>query len=284
MTLLNSYTPLGSFAHMEDPDAPGPCPCCPAGVALAYRNGATVWVCGVRGGYWVELAPEEPAAAADYAKYLAAREEEAARLRRLAAEQYLAHALRRDPRSWADIIEMDDAKRLASLSAEQRAAEVRRLEAAAEAQMADIVRASDASAIGRAAEAYAYRITQRVAPAAAPARRGPAAAAPRVHKRNCPCKNLFYNEKLVKPGQRAPLVPYVASECWAHEYTDPRDGKKKTPRTCQWLHPGEPGWLPQWNRDRNFKPQSGAAAAVAVQRGNGVWRGGFSALDEDDSD
>lgn len=282
MALLDSYTPLGSFPYLEDPDAPGPCPCCPASVALWHRGGATVWVCGLQGGYWVELAPEEPTAAAEYAEYLAARVEEAASLRRLAAVQYTAHSMRRNLRSWADIIEMDDAKRLATLSAEQRAQERAVRDAAAAAQMADLDRNAEVSAVSRAAEAYAFRVARIVedrAPRGPPPPRGAPPRGP--PKRPCPCKNLFYDEKQVRPGQRAPFVKYVASECWAHAYTDPKTGEKKAPHKCPYLHPGEVGWLKEWNRDRDFKPRpaapGGAAAGAAQRRPASRWD-----FDEDD--
>jgi hypothetical protein len=272
MALLDSYTPLGSFPYMEDPDAPGPCSCCWPTNALWHRGGGTVWVCGLQGGYWVELPPEEPTAAAEYAEYLAARVEETASLRRLAAVQYAAHSMRQLG-SWAYNDEMDEAKRLATLSAEQRAQERAARDAAAAAQMADLNRNAEVSAVSRAAEAYAFRVARIVevrAPRGPPPPRGapPRGAPPRgPPKRPCPCKNLFYDEKQVRPGQRAPFVKYVASECWAHAYTDPKTGEKKAPHKCPYLHPGEVGWLPQWNRDRDFKARPAAPAAPAPRGG-----------------
>lgn len=89
----------------------------------------------------------------------------------------------------------------------------------------------------------------------------------------------------------APECDHVASECWGYEYVDPlsqtfvnpqtgawlpealkkglpdkgragklivtkRDGKYvvlNKPHTCVYLHPGEEGWQPQWQKDKNWK-------------------------------
>ena len=125
--------------------------------------------------------------------------------------------------------------------------------------MADLDHHAEVSAISRAAEAYAARVARIVEDRVPRGPRGAPQKGP--PKRNCPCKNLFYDEKQVRPGQRAPFVKYVASECWAHEYKDPKTGEKKAPHKCLYLHPGEVGWLPQWNRDRDFKPRPTGPAA-----------------------
>ncbi len=36
------------------------------------------------------------------------------------------------------------------------------------------------------------------------------------------------------------------AECWMWEYTDPKTKKAMTPRTCNCLHPGQPGWDDKW--------------------------------------
>jgi hypothetical protein len=172
------------------------------------------------------------------------------------------------PATWADEMDWDEAQRVAALSAEQRARELAARAASAAAQMAELDRHAEVSAISRAAEAYAARVSRLVedrAPRGPPLPRGAPPRGP--PKRNCPCKNLFYDEKQVRPGQRAPFVKYVASECWAYEYTDPKTGEKKAPHKCPYLHPGEVGWLPQWNRDRDFKPRPAGPAAAPAPRG-----------------
>jgi len=50
----------------------------------------------------------------------------------------------------------------------------------------------------------------------------------------------------------------VTTECWSHEYTDPVTGATIAKHVCDRMHPGEAGWLTQWDTDRTFKP----AAAV----------------------
>jgi hypothetical protein len=78
-----------------------------------------------------------------------------------------------------------------------------------------------------------------------------------------PCKFLFCDERAPKntwstnaKGERcAPVRRHLTgSECWAHEYHDPRSNNLLTPHTCKRLHPNEPGWLNEWNTDRTFRP------------------------------
>ena len=54
-----------------------------------------------------------------------------------------------------------------------------------------------------------------------------------------PCKCLY------ELKGRGYTSTKVISECWGHEYTDAK-GIFKAPRTCQYLHPGEQGWLSEW--------------------------------------
>jgi hypothetical protein len=46
----------------------------------------------------------------------------------------------------------------------------------------------------------------------------------------------------------------TGSECWAHEYHDPRTKALKTPHTCKRLHPNEDGWRDEWDTNRTFRP------------------------------
>lgn len=76
-----------------------------------------------------------------------------------------------------------------------------------------------------------------------------------INKIQQPCKKLYSCEGGGKDGGVArPTTKHVSSECWAHEYTDAKTGKKVVKHVCQWLHPGEAGWLPEWTKDRTFKP------------------------------
>ena len=55
-----------------------------------------------------------------------------------------------------------------------------------------------------------------------------------------PCKCLY------ELKGRGYTSTKVSSECWAHQYTDAK-GIFKAPHTCQYLHPGEEGWLSEWS-------------------------------------
>lgn len=88
-----------------------------------------------------------------------------------------------------------------------------------------------------------------------------------VVKKPQPCKKLYD----CKPGARCgaePTTLHVSTECWGWEYKDPATGKMLRPHTCPWLHPGEPGWLAQWNTNRNYKPP-----ATSVDRFAGLGGG-----------
>ena len=53
-----------------------------------------------------------------------------------------------------------------------------------------------------------------------------------VQKKSQPCKWV--------------VGEFKGDECWAHEYTDPKTGRRERPRTCCRVHPGEPGWHDEW--------------------------------------
>lgn len=84
----------------------------------------------------------------------------------------------------------------------------------------------------------------------------------KLEKKACPCARLYSCVGDKSTGGAKPTTRYVSSECWSHERKCPQTGALLTPHKCPWLHPGEPGWLPQWNTDRLFKP---AAAAPPPQ-------------------
>jgi hypothetical protein len=70
-----------------------------------------------------------------------------------------------------------------------------------------------------------------------------------------PCKKLYSCVGGGAAGGVAhPTTLYVSSECWRYEYTDPQTKKLVRVHTCNWLHPGEDAWQPEWMKDRNFKP------------------------------
>ena len=70
-----------------------------------------------------------------------------------------------------------------------------------------------------------------------------------------PCKFLYNCQGT--PAR--PTTLSVTTECWSHEYTDPVTGATIAKHVCDRMHPGEEGWLHEWDTDRNFRP---AAAAV----------------------
>jgi hypothetical protein len=85
-------------------------------------------------------------------------------------------------------------------------------------------------------------------------------------KHQAPCKWLYCDEKVAKVNGKAPIRNYLTgAQCWAYEYTDPRTGEKKKPHTCGHLHPDEPGWLEQWNKDRHYKPGDEKDRFVALK-------------------
>ena len=84
-----------------------------------------------------------------------------------------------------------------------------------------------------------------------------------IDKVDEPCKFLYCDERsdkaTWKKDERGKLCAPIrriltGSECWAHEYHDPRSKALLTPHTCKRLHPNEPGWRSEWNTDRTFRP------------------------------
>lgn len=93
-----------------------------------------------------------------------------------------------------------------------------------------------------------------------------------IRKNDRPCKWLYCDEKVPKSAWRkdengtlcAPLRNYVTgSQCWGHEFINPKTGKLEKPHKCAHQHPGEAGWLPEWVKDRFFNP--------ALLNGTTVW-------------
>ncbi len=94
----------------------------------------------------------------------------------------------------------------------------------------------------------------------------------KLEKKDCPCARLYSCVGDKSTGGARPTTSHVSSECWSHERVCPRTGDLLKPHKCPWLHPGEPGWLPQWNTDRLFKPTRAPTATlhrVAAALGGG---------------
>jgi len=84
-----------------------------------------------------------------------------------------------------------------------------------------------------------------------------------IDKIDEPCKFLYCDESVPKSLWKkddrgklcAPIrIALTGSECWAHEYHDPRSKALKAPHTCKRLHPNEDGWRDEWNTNRTFRP------------------------------
>lgn len=202
--------------------------------------------------------------------------------RRIADEAILAAAQRLFTLSlhtnWADLM---DAEEAAFLAAESAAARTKRLAEEADAERmraltcesatmssyADFQKSRNTVVIGKGRDRETH-----------------------LRKVGGPCKWLYCNEKAPRSQWAknaegkwcAPVVKYLTgSECWAHEYTDPKryaaalkGGKSEaeakafarcTPRTCAHIHPNEAGWLPQWNTDRTFRPDRVAEGLAALR-------------------
>jgi hypothetical protein len=76
----------------------------------------------------------------------------------------------------------------------------------------------------------------------------------KMEKKACPCARLYSCVGDKSDGGARPTTKHVSSECWSHERKCLETGALLAPHKCPWLHPGEPGWLPQWTNDRLFKP------------------------------
>lgn len=158
---------------------------------------------------------------------------------------------------WADMMDEDDAERLARETPALKAAR----EAKAKAEEKDRETTLMASRMFSHAEEQKYRNTigkgqQR-----------------HIRKTTGPCKWLFCDEKAPRSHWRknekgewcAPVVKgLTGSQCWAHEYIDPKSKQWKKPHTCAHIHPNEDGWLPQWNTDRTYRPDRVAEGLAAM--------------------
>ena len=94
-----------------------------------------------------------------------------------------------------------------------------------------------------------------------------------IGKIDSPCRWLYCNEAAPKSQWTinakkelcAPVLKALTgSQCWAHEYLDPKSKQLKKPHTCKHLHPGEDGWRHEWDADRCWKPT--AAEGFCSQR------------------
>ena len=197
---------------------------------------------------------------------------------------------------WADQAEADIAAARAAETAEQRS---KRLAAEQEQEQ-------DLALTGESAKMASYGDMQKIVNTSSSGKGK--AKVMHLHKVTGPCKWLYCDEKAPKSQWRknengewcAPVLKAVTgSQCWAWEYTDPKKFTAEFKRlksagqsdaaataaakrfahtikhSCKFLHPGEDGWLAQWEKDRTYKPPVAAPAGVeqrwfALKGGAGV--------------
>ena len=155
--------------------------------------------------------------------------------------------------NWANLVDQEEAARLAAESAAARAARLAAEEAARQERLASC----ESSIMASYADFQKSRNTVVI---------GKGRDRETVLRKNGgPCKWLYCDEAAKKNG----VAPYrnklTGSQCWAWEYLDPKTKTWKRPHTCAHLHPGEEGWLPQWNTDRTFRPDRVAEGLAALR-------------------
>ena len=182
------------------------------------------------------------------------------------------------PLSWADLVDAYEAAetpeaRAARLAAEEAASEDRRLTGEAAAMEAYAQLKKLTATVGKGKERH-------------------------IKKVPFPCKWLYCDDSAPRSQWRkteqgqwcAPRRNHLTgSECWAWEYTDPKRFKAEKARlmakgakeaeaekaakvfahvikhTCDHLHPGEPGWLPQWDTNQRYRPDRIAEGLAALR-------------------
>jgi hypothetical protein len=85
-------------------------------------------------------------------------------------------------------------------------------------------------------------------------------------KQPFPCKWLYDCKGDRKSGGAKPTTLHISTECWSHIYHDPATGKRMEPKVCFMLHPGEPGWRKEWEKNRLFKSEAPANPNMRVFR------------------
>lgn len=179
---------------------------------------------------------------------LADREWEAAAVERLNGLVWL-----NERANWADLVDIEEA---AFLAAESAAARAKRL-AAEEALRQERLATCESSVMASYADFQKSRNTVVVGKGRE--------RETHLRKVGGPCKWLYCDEAAKKGGVAPLRNKLTGAQCWAWEYLDPKTRTWKRPHTCAHLHPGEEGWLPQWNTDRTFRPDRIAEGLAALR-------------------
>lgn len=229
-----------------------PCRCCSCGDAVD----ATSWTCSVSGRRWLILdAPPDLTAehsadvcCGDCAQHPLLTPDLARVYRAMAAGV-----------SWGDLMLEEEAAADAALSPEELVAK-RAYEAECRAR-------DDARRKVEMAAAECRLKAERVA-----VRTGAACGKKAVVRKVAqPCKFLFN----CQGSPAKPTSKTVTTECWSHEYTDPSTGRRVVKHACDRLHPGEEGWLPQWNGNPSYRaPAPAPAQPSRFQNLGGAGRSG----------
>lgn len=228
------------FESIDAPQAEAPCRCCSPVNAIE----GDFWACDTTGRRWIIL---------DQAPTPESHPMEVCCGGNCTLHPLLSSSVARWCRgsasgiSWQDMLLEEEAEEDAQKSAEQLATERAQREAVASKMEKEIELGAVCTHIKRVQDAQAARY----------AARGKIAE---------PCKKLYSCQGGGKQGGVArPTTMHVSSECWRYEYTDPESGKLIKVHTCNWLHPGEDGWQPEWETNRTFKPATPIQVLGAVQ-------------------
>lgn len=233
---LPTYT--DNWALWSDVDNAPPCRCCSMMMALGEEGH---WFCATSNRKWLML-DEEPDMSRPHSegvclgnccRYHPLMNVEAARWKR-----GMAIGL-----SWGDLWAEEDALREAEMTAEEKASR----EAALKEEEERNKLAAIAAIQARKAERVAVRVGVYRKHAV-------------IQKVQQPCKFLYD----CKGTPARPTTRRVTTECWSHEYTDPVTGERVCKHVCDRMHPGEPGWCPEWDGNPSYRPAGFVAPPPAA--------------------
>lgn len=232
------------FDNVDGPRETQPCRCCAVGFAVE----GDYWICATTGRRWLILgAPPDPEAKHDgdmcpgNCRWHPLMTPELARWNRGTMAGI----------SLAEMLDQEMDYEFSLLPAAEQQKRRAAAEAESKAMMRNIVTGSEAHRIARVQEAQERRYAQR-------------------GKIWEPCKKLYNCQGGgAEGGVARPTTLNVCTECWRYEYTDPRiyaeameqgateeEARRAAhvvKHQCNWLHPGEEGWQPEWDTDRTSR-------------------------------